>query len=204
MKRASSVNDIITKDIPVFDFEGRFFEAFDRPARTGVWFIWGNSGNGKTTFSLQLAKYLCKYDSVLYDSLEEGTGRTMQRSFQRLNMGDVKGKLMVVEESIEELSKRLTKRKSPKIVFIDSIQFARLNEQQYYEFINKHKRNKLLVFISQAKGKGPRGSAAEASMYSADLKIWVEGYRAFSKGRYIGQSPYYTIYEQRASEYWLQ
>lgn len=201
--RATSVTELLAKEIDFYDFEDEWYEAFDRPERTGVWFIWGASGNGKTSFSLKLAKELCKYDNVLYNSLEEGTGGTMQRAFRRLGMKEVKGKITVVEEDIESLTKRLKKRQSPKIVFIDSIQFARLNEKQYYNFINQFRHNKLLVFISQAKGKDPRGSAAEASMYSATLKIWVEGFRAISKGRYFGPRGYYTIAEEKAAQYWL-
>jgi len=39
-------------------------------------------------------------------------------------------------------------------------------------------------------------------MYTADLKIWVEGYRAFSKGRTFGELGYYTIWPERAEAYW--
>ena len=39
-------------------------------------------------------------------------------------------------------------------------------------------------------------------MYDADLKIWVEGYVAFSKGRYQGATGEYTIWEKGAYDYW--
>jgi len=39
-------------------------------------------------------------------------------------------------------------------------------------------------------------------MYDADLKIWVEGYVAFSKGRYQGSTGEYTIWEKGAYDYW--
>jgi hypothetical protein len=40
-------------------------------------------------------------------------------------------------------------------------------------------------------------------MYDASLKIWIEGYRAFSKGRYIGPNGgVYTIWEEGAEKYW--
>ena len=54
MKRAISVRDILDKKYETFPFEGKWKEAFDTPENRGVWFIWGNSGNGKTSFVMQL------------------------------------------------------------------------------------------------------------------------------------------------------
>ena len=62
--------------------------------------------------------------------------------------------------------------------------------------------DKLFVFISHARGKNPKGDAATSVMYDADLKIWVEGYVAFSKGRYQGATGEYTIWEKGAYDYW--
>ena len=46
IKRAFTVQNIIDKKYDLFDFEGEWYDAFDQPETTGVWFIWGNSGNG--------------------------------------------------------------------------------------------------------------------------------------------------------------
>ena len=73
--------------------------------------------------------------------------------------------------------------------------------KQYEEFIDLHK-NKLIIFVSQADGLKPWGRTAQSAMYSASLKIWVEGYRAISKGRYRGNLGYYTIWAEKAEEYW--
>ena len=70
MKRALNVRDILSKKYETFPFEGKWREAFETPERTGVWFIWGASGNGKTSFVMQLCKELCKYDRVAFNSLE--------------------------------------------------------------------------------------------------------------------------------------
>ena len=36
----------------------------------------------------------------------------------------------------------------------------------------------------------------------ATLKVWVEGYTAFSKGRFIGDTGKYTIWAEGADRYW--
>lgn len=200
--RALTVNEVLKQKKKVFPFEGAWADAFGQPERTGVWFIWGNSGNGKSSFTMQLCKELCKYDRVAYDSLEEGNSMTMQMSLMRHNMQDVSRRFSLLNaESMEELNDRLLKRKSYNIVVIDSFQYTMMTYKDYIAMKEMHK-DKLLIFISHANGKLPRGNSAVGVMYDASLKIWVEGFKAFSKGRFIGSTAEYTIWEAGAEKYW--
>ena len=185
----------------LFEFDGAWEDAFSHPETSGVWFVWGNSGNGKTSFILQLIKYLTQFDKVLLDSMEEGTTHTLQESFTRLNMQESQRKLMIVKENAEELEKRLLCKKSPNIIIIDSFQYFQLTYVQYLKFKEKFPK-KLLIFISHADGKFPAGRSAKSVMYDATLKIYVEGYRAFSKGRYIGKEGNFTVWPEKAKAYW--
>nr|DAV09175.1 MAG TPA: Ras of Complex, Roc, domain of DAPkinase [Caudoviricetes sp.] len=201
MKKALSMVDLMRKNREVYAFEGALQEAFGQPEQNGVWFIWGRSGNGKTSFVLQLCKELTRYGKVAYDSLEEGDSLTMQNALMRVGMGDVGRRFILLNESLKELDTRLKRRRSPDIVVVDSFQYAHIDLKQYEEFIDQHK-NKLIIFVSQADGLKPWGRTAQSAMYSASLKIWVEGYRAISKGRYRGNLGYYTIWAEKADEYW--
>ena len=55
------------------DFDGEWYLAFGRPEKSGCWIIYGKSGQGKSSFALQLAR---KFDEmglrVLYLTLEMG------------------------------------------------------------------------------------------------------------------------------------
>ena len=201
MKKALSMVDLMRKNREVYAFEGALQEAFGQPEQNGVWFIWGRSGNGKTSFVLQLCKELTRYGKVAYDSLEEGDSLTMQNALMRVGMGDVGRRFILLNESLKELDTRLKRRRSPDIVVVDSFQYAHIDLKQYEEFIDRYK-NKLIIFVSQADGLKPWGRTAQSAMYSASLKIWVEGYRAISKGRYRGNLGYYTIWAEKAEEYW--
>ena len=201
MKKALSMVDLMRKNREVYAFEGALQEAFGQPEQNGVWFIWGRSGNGKTSFVLQLCKELTRYGKVAYDSLEEGDSLTMQNALMRVGMGDVGRRFILLNESLKELDTRLKRRRSPDIVVVDSFQYAHIDLKQYEEFIDQHK-NKLIIFVSQADGLKPWGRTAQSAMYSTSLKIWVEGYRAISKGRYRGNLGYYTIWAEKADEYW--
>lgn len=183
-------------------FDGAWRDAFGTPERRGVWIIWGNSGNGKTSFALQLAKYLCRFGRVAYDSLEEGACLTMQEAMRRENMMEVNKKFLLIDnENMEELGIRLSRQKSPDIVVIDTFQYTQMNYRQYIAFKERHKR-KLLIFVSHADGKLPNGRAAKSLMYDASLKIYIEGFRAFSKGRFIGPVGHIDIVPHKARAYW--
>lgn len=200
--RALTVKEILNKKRQTFPFEGRWADAFGQPERTGVWFIWGRSGNGKTSFVMQLIEELCKYDRVAFDSLEEGDSLSMRDKLVRHGLSKVGGRLHLLNaEPIGDLQERLSKRKSYNIVVVDSFQYTQMTYSDYIKFKERNK-DKLIIFISHASGSMPRGSAAVGVMYDATLKIWVEGFKAFSKGRFIGPTGEFTIWDEGAARYW--
>lgn len=201
MKRAYSPKEVQSMNIPCFPFEGEWEAAFGRPDRTGTWIIWGESGNGKSTFVMKLAKYLCRWCTVAYDSLEESTGLSFQNTLNRERMEEVNRKFILDRESMDDLSERLSKRRSPDVVIIDSFQYSGLTYASYKALKEKH-RNKLLIFVSHCEGEKPEGRAAKKVAYDADVKIFVRGFRAISKGRFITKpGNHYTIWEEGAAQY---
>lgn len=201
LQRALSVSEILKMKKKLLNLTGTWQDAFGTPEFYGVWFIWGNSGNGKSTFVMQLCRELCKFGNILYVSLEEGTSLTLQNTLRRENMIEANGRLKIIRgESMDKLSERLSQRKSADFVIIDSFQYTQMTYKTYVAFKEKHP-NKLLIFISQADGKNPSGRSAKSVMYDASLKIWVEGYRAFSKGRFFGSVGHYTIWEEGSRKY---
>ena len=194
MGRALTVKEVLNKKRQTFPFDGKWADAFGQPERTGVWFIWGRSGNGKTSFVMQLIAELCKYDRVAFDSMEEGDSLSMRQKLVRHGLSKVGSRFHLLNaEPMTELKERLARRKSYNIIVIDSFQYTQMSYRDYIQFKEQNK-DKLIVFISHAKGSLPRGSAAEGVMYDATLKIWVEGFKAFSKGRFIGQTGEFTIW----------
>jgi hypothetical protein len=195
-KRAVSVNELLKTKLRCFNFEGCWQDSFGLPERRGTWIIWGKSGNGKTYFALQLAKYLASLgEQVVYNSLEQGISVSMQRAYGLIDMTSVARNLLLLDkEPIEELIARLSKHKSPNIIFIDSLQYAGLTYAEYKHLRQKF-RAKLFIFISHADGSNPAGRVASSIRYDVDVKIWVEGYKAFPVSRYGGGEPY-TIWEK--------
>lgn len=203
-RTARNVKEMMATHYDTFPLEGAWRDAFGEPERRGVWIIWGNSGNGKSSFAMQLCRELAKYGRVAYDSLEEGASLTMKNSLERHGMLDVARRFVLIDgENMEQLGERLRRQKSPDIIVIDSFQYTMMNYKQYVAFKEAH-RNKLIIFISHADGKFPNGRAARSVMYDATLKIYVEGYRAFSKGRFFGPTGIYDIWPEESAKYWTK
>lgn len=174
----------------------------EKIARHGIVFIWGNSGNGKSSAVMAFAKMLASNGKVLYVSKEEGYSLSFQNTLRRFAMQECGASFQVLDnETIEGLVERLSKPKSPEFVIIDSVQALGLNSRQY-KSLRERFRNKLLVLVSQADGKRPAGRPAVAMMYDADLKIWVEGHIAFSKGRFMGETKEFVTWQEGAERYW--
>lgn len=201
LRKALSVTDILNMKKETLPFEDEWAEAFGQPERYGVWFIWGRSGSGKTSFVLKLCKELTKYGKVAYDSLEEGDCLTMQNALVRVGMAEVNRRFVLLpNESMEDLQVRLDKRRSADFVVIDSFQYTKMGWNEYVSFKERYPK-KLIIFVSQADGNKPNGRTGVSVMYDASLKIWVEGYRAFSKGRFFGNKGYFDVWKERAEKY---
>lgn len=202
MSRTLSARQVLEKKHRTIRLTGDWGACVGEIDRCGVVFMWGNSGNGKSGAAMSLAKTLTDHGKVLYVSLEEGTSLSMQNTLRRHSMPDCGCRFQLAEgETLETLDGRLAKPKSPDFVIIDSFQYAQLSYKQYIAFKERH-RSKLLIFVSHADGKQPAGRAARSVMYDAGLKIWVEGYKAFSKGRFFGTTGEITIWPDRAVKYW--
>ena len=132
LQRALSVSEILKMKKKLLKLTGKWFDAFGHTEFYGVWFIWGNSGNGKSTFVMQLCRELCKFGKVLYVSLEEGTSLTLQNTLRRESMIEANRRLKVIRgESMDELSERLEQRKSADFVIIDSFQYTQMTYKAY-------------------------------------------------------------------------
>lgn len=185
-KRMATVREIMEMKFRPMGFKGEMLDLFGDPEMTGCWIIWGESTNGKTSCALKLAKYLSQFGRVVYDSIEEGISLSLKEAIAREGMLDCNGRFFALDkESITDLVIRLEKKKSPDIIFIDSVQYSGLNKLTAKALVNKFPR-KLFIFISHATGKLPDGRTANAIRYDANVKIMVRGYQAKIQSRYGG------------------
>jgi hypothetical protein len=165
--------------------------------------IWGQSGNGKSNLIMQLVRVFMNYGNVLYVGLEEGFESTMQmNALRHLSEESHSGKILFADHEMtyEELIKRLKRKKSPRFIVIDSIQYWNIDYEDYKKLKEMFPR-KSFLFISHAEGKEPKGATAKSIRYDVPIKVHVAGYVAFVTSRYGGNKPY-VIWEEGAKKFY--
>lgn len=161
---------------------------------------------------LMLCKYLSKFGRVAYDSLEQGLSLSLQKAWERVGMAEAGSNIILLnKEELPELRERLSKRKSPEIVVIDSVQYLEGFNVRALKKLKNDYPDKLFVFISHADkaGKDPDGNMAKKIRYDAEIKIKVEGFKAFVTTRYEDADKGeggadFVIWEKGAAEYWAE
>lgn len=212
MSRAISNINVLAARFETVEFAGEWLASFGRPELRGTWIIWGGSGSGKTTFTLMLCKYLANFGRVAYNSLEQGLSLSLQKAWERVGMGEAGNSVILLnKEELPELRARLSKRKSPEIIIIDSVQYLDGFNWPSFKKLKREYPDKLFIFISQADraGKDPDGKLAGKIRYDAEIKIKVEGFKAFVTTRYEDAErgeggADFIIWEQGAAEYWAE
>lgn len=212
MSRAISNINVLAARFETVEFAGEWLASFGRPELRGTWIIWGGSGSGKTTFTLMLCKYLANFGRVAYNSLEQGLSLSLQKAWERVGMGEAGNSVILLnKEELPELRARLNKRKSPEIIIIDSVQYLDGFNWASFKKLKREYPDKLFIFISQADraGTDPDGKLAGKIRYDAEIKIKVEGFKAFVTTRYEDAErgeggADFIIWEQGAAEYWAE
>lgn len=209
MAKAISNKNVLNAKFETANFTGKWLASFGKPELRGAWIIYGESGTGKTHFALELLKYLSQFvDRSAYDTLEQGLSLSFQNAWKDAEMQEVGSRVIVLaKESIKDLRERLAKRKSPDVVVIDSITaLVGFTRNVFIELINDFP-NKLFIFIAHEENNKPYPAIAQHVRKLSEVKIHVEGYKAFTTTRFKGDNGEggadLVIWEQGANEYWV-
>lgn len=159
MGRAISNKNVLTAKFEVAEFDGAFLASFGKPELRGAWIIYGGSGSGKTSFVMQVCKYLTRFRRVAYDSLEQGLSLSLQKAWERVGMEEVGNRIILLnKESLKDLRLRLAKKQSPDVVVVDSVHYWLGLKMSDYINLRNDFPDKL--FISSAtKGRAARRQA---------------------------------------------
>ena len=114
MGRVLSNSQLLAKKYNTAAFTGPWLESFGKPELRGAWFMWGASGQGKTSFLLQLARYLAMEwnERVAVVSLEQGDCKSFQNQWARAGMMDC-GKKVQLWIDFDLVTPSTTCRPSP-------------------------------------------------------------------------------------------
>ncbi len=155
------------------------------------WLIYGESGQGKTSYVLQVVKMLCQSgQKVHYNTAEEGLKKSFKLALDRNNLKGVAG-FNYQQETLDQLNSRLSRKRQAKIVVIDSVQyfFRGKSSKHYFDFINRFK-DTTFIWVSGAESAKPRGKIAEDIYYDADIVVNVKDFEAsVKKNRFEAYEP---------------
>lgn len=186
------------KKFDLLPFTGHWKDTMGEPEDNFSCIIYGNSGDGKTTFTVQLVKYLCTLGlTVGYVSEEEGISATMQKAFQRVNMHEVSGKITLIEQATyQDILDYFTKRGSADVLVLDSLDYLSITKQQYQELRGRLKK-KIIIMLSWATGRKPLTQAARDIEYMVGIKLLVKQYIVYPRSRFGGNQPF-VVWPERA------
>lgn len=201
--RAYTYTDIERKEFTVMPFSGKWKDHQGEPERAGSILIYGGSGHGKTTYALQYMKYLCGFEKVYYNTVEEG----MKASFRRnLNLNGLQyhsDKYTFQREFFDDTVRRLNRKRQPKIVFIDSVQyfFRGKKKSDYFDLMEMFP-NTLFIWISHMQKNSPKGAIADDIKYDAQNVIKVQDFMAYVEKTRCGgnETSAYIISKEKAEE----
>ena len=116
--------------------------------------------------------------------------------------------MVLDKEPVAQLRQRLSRRRSPQVVIIDSLTaMPGFTRKDYLSLVDGFPR-KLFVFLAHERKGLPDPAIAETVRRLSEVKIYVEGFRAHVTTRYAcpergeGVSDY-VIWKQGAEEYHL-
>ena len=124
-------------------------------------------------------------------------------------MEEVGSKIILLnKESLKDLRCRLQKKQSPDVVVVDSVQYWHGFKWSDFTNLKDDFPEKLFIFVSHEKAGQPDGKMAQKIRYDSEIKIRVEGYKAFFTTRYevaeLGEGGSdFVIWEQGAQDYWI-
>ena len=204
MQRSLTARNLLDKrtgKTVVFD-NPLFTESIGEAEMKGCWLIYGSEKNGKTWFTLQMARSLARFERVAYISAEEGTDLSFRMACERANITSGDNILFDEYLSVEEITRKFSRPKTPNILVIDNLTIYP-DEFKYFgirDLLNALP-NKLIIFVSHEERKEPSPACAKMAKKLAKVVVNVKGLRAFIVSRFA-EGGSIEINEEMSEMYW--
>lgn len=192
--RAIGVQAFIDKAFDTLAFTGEWKESFGEPEKNFKMILYGNSGEGKTEFTVRFSKYLAEFGKVSYVSPEQGISKSLQDAIKRNQMETVAGKVMFLTGgTFDELLIYIRKSRS-KFIIIDSLDYMKLTVDQFKTLIARFPK-KAFIIIAWAKNGSPKSQHAKDIEFMCDIKSLVESFRITLPTSRFGGNKEFVIWD---------
>lgn len=154
--------------------------------RKGCWIIYGCEKNGKTWFTLKLAKEIAKHERVAYISAEEGLDDSFTEAIRRAGITTSDDILWDEYLSVDEIIEKFQKQRSANIIIIDNLTMYS-DEMKPTEIKKKlldALPSKLIIFVAHEERKEAYPAIARMAKKLAKVIFHIEGLKAFVTSRF--------------------
>lgn len=196
-----SVKKLVNRNFKKMGLSAEWQEYFGDVDHAFTMIVWGPSFNGKSSFLNAFVAELARITTVLYVALEESFSTTSKKKALENGLSNLKNlRYANHETTYESLMEYLSKKRSPRIVVIDSLQYMAMSYVDYKKMKETFP-GKTFIFTSHSEGKLPDGKTGKKIRYDAPIKVRVENFIALIESRF-GGSKNYVIWEEEAKRKW--
>lgn len=160
----------------VLEFNNEYQNLIGNPPKGFAMLIYGESGNGKSTWAIKFAEYLSEnFGEVLYNSSEEGFGETLKRKLP------TESKNLYVSEfrKFEEFKNAIGSKYG--FIFIDSVNDMDITAEQLRELREINKNRSIIYLMQATKGGVYRGDST--FKHDSDFVIKLEKFNPICEKR---------------------
>lgn len=191
-KRIISSQQLQLMHFDTLCFEGRWHTLLGDTSLNFFCVIHGLPGHGKSTFAIQLAKYLAdNFGKAIYISGEEGFSKTFKDKF--INSNAASNLLDVADLRTYEDILRVVPAESYRFIFIDSLDNMKITATKMKAIRAKYKNAALITISQSTKGGLMRGS--QEIIHDSDIAIEVVNLLATTtKNRFKEKGMTYEVF----------
>lgn len=178
--RVISLTELKAQEFDMYDFTGGFEEIIGNPAKNFSMVVYGESGQGKSTWVIEFANYLAEHHGrVLYNSSEERISQSLKRKLLKYDSDN----FAIAECQTYKALKTAVRGNGFKFIVIDSVNDMNIKPNQLAELTEMNP-DKAFIFILQATKQGTYKGNSQF-VHDADVLIRLENYQPIvEKTRY--------------------
>lgn len=175
-KNVMSLRDLQKARFKTLQFEGNWKDLMGTPQEQFSMMIYGQSGQGKSTFAINFSEYLANnFGAVLYNSAEEGINLTLQDKMKNLKSDD----LFISHQKDFNSMKKYLKNSQCKFVVLDSVNHMNLTPENVEELRAMDKTRGFISIHQVTKTGEFKGD--NKFLHNCDIEIVVDKYLPTTK-----------------------
>jgi hypothetical protein len=190
--KISSMQTVAGMKYHLLNFKNKWLDFFGLPQTNFFCVIHGMSGEGKTNFSIQFAKYLAEnFGNVLYISGEEGFAPTFQQKIKTL--GAAIPNLYAADiRTGQDILKDVPNKYH--FIIIDSVNNMNIDPELMKAIRNKFKQSGIIAICQSTKDGKIRGSYQ--IVHDSDITVHVvKGIATTTKNRFKEKEQTFDVFE---------